>query len=34
MWKTKSKKGAKYLSMQISDVQKDEDNESSGPWDK
>jgi|TARA_R100001530_G_C4289253_1_gene147599 hypothetical protein len=34
MWKTKSKKGAKYLSMQISDVQKDEDKESSGPWDK
>jgi|TARA_Y100000310_G_scaffold332310_1_gene407641 hypothetical protein len=34
MWKTMSKKGAKYLSMQISDVQKDEDKESSGPWDK
>jgi uncharacterized protein (DUF736 family) len=37
MWKTTSKKGAKYLSMQISVVEngeKSKDADTSGPWDK
>jgi|TARA_R100001530_G_C4316657_1_gene154564 hypothetical protein len=33
MWKTKSKAGSKYLSMQISSVTKDPEKDTSGPWD-
>jgi len=32
MWKTVSKKGSKYLSMQISSVQEDDEKDTSGPW--
>ena len=33
MWKTTSKKGSKYLSMQLSSVQRDDEKDTSGPWD-